>query len=825
VFNDRVFFCACLAGLIVVQWLAMRSARKAPALGVSKVLIGVACLCCAGLTWLPLQTASHDQLGGLRTQLEGASIDIAHVGAGGVTVGPDPSRDWIVVPFASAHAVRLSHSDKGVKLDTRPPLDNGRLWLNGGPVTAPQTRYLADGDSLNLKIDSAPRGKTIDGREGRRRSSTLHLALKGDRLSIGLAQPEVAADIRAEDLNTAYSQPNNATGTITLAIGALAGGAKQNQIVFRAIGAPLSALLDARVSIGRDARSAQVVSADGMRTVAFGQSFATGGPAEIVLRVERKDLDWRGLALTGWLPLALVFATFVGAWKLMRRSAGAMVLISLATALAGLRLLIGEEGGIVAQSPTYAYVTRDSLAVLAFAPLVVAMACARGKRPRLFIAWAAVVLAALILIWTRYAPAFDNALAPVGWLQRLGGPTLLLGAACAVGVIAWPLVRRLAGVGVNLWRRLAQWLARFGSGVERIGSRLPQPIWTAIRESAPGPFAVLVALAVVRAGFAAIGWAENIGDHILLSTFTTPILVAASAWASVRIGRRIAATQGGVLAETLFWWGGMALAMGVIFVVCKDRGYVMTNLLPFVLWGLLIAALQPGRWSWTKTVMVAPGAACLAAVALYLVMAMLAPNEAQIEQAIRTPKSPASIALLGKLGRDDSIRDRVDAFLNPRGFETLASTAATENRAIFRALRVYAQPTWGRGFMNIELPQTLQRVQMSDNVPAIHLMSPFGRVGGVLFLWLVGFGAAGLSIAALRRVRWKPLSLSFAQSAAVLALWSVFLVDLYMMLANVQLMAFTGRDLYLMSPISVSDALEALTLLAIAGYGFSEKPQ
>jgi hypothetical protein len=831
--DDRIIVWLCLSALAVtfVIALGIQRDRAEPA----PIFVIVAAIACALLAWAPLQMAGRAEparLGGLRLQLQGVSVDATQLEREPFTIGPDPSQDWLVVRFASLGAVSVDMTDSGAVMRLQSPQDGGRMILDGREVRGYVSSPFLAGRTVELTIEGPPHGESAPvpaqsrvapaGRgSGQHDSTRLELSFHDDRLYVGLVSPEVGPDIKIKDLEGSYLQTAD-TGhrVVTICLnGPLASGENANQIAFQRLGAPMRAAIEGLVQLERGGKALRVVNGGVVERAQLGQTFELGGAVRAMLRIERKDLDWRGYALTAWLPLILIAITFVGGWTTMRRSSIVFVLVTLTTALAALRLIIGEEGAFVAISPSHAYLTRDGLAVLAVAPLMIAFACEGFTARRVMRVQAVATLAALLLIWRAYYDAFDNIYAPEGFATV--GATVVLAALTAAAILVWPAALRT--------RALARPPPAQPVGRERPPSPRHTRFWRVLgakpgdQTGAWAPFVLFLAVAGARLLMAALGVKENFRGHILLSTFTTPILVWGSAWALLRISR--AARHGGAkpLLSICLWWLGLAVVMAVIAIACGDHGYVPTNLAPFVLWGILIALLQQGLGGWSRFALALPALGVVAVSAAYLLVVASQPGEAQIDAAIKDPKAESSLSLLGKLGSRNDLRDRLYAFFNPDRFDTLASAHATETRVIFRMTHIYAEQLTGRGFLNIELPRALQPEQMSDNVAAIHIMSPFGRVGATVVLWLVGACTAGATIVALIRVQWKPLDLDGFAVAALLALWTLFSVDCYMMLANVQLTVFTGRDLYLMAPISVSDLLEAMALLVTAGVGLTRR--
>jgi hypothetical protein len=108
-----------------------------------------------------------------------------------------------------------------------------------------------------------------------------------------------------------------------------------------------------------------------------------------------------------------------------------------------------------------------------------------------------------------------------------------------------------------------------------------------------------------------------------------------------------------------------------------------------------------------------------------------------------------------------------------------------------------------------------QATHLSDYLSASHLMAPFGRLGALALL-LVLAAAAGAAVSG--RVRtpapWPVL-------AGTLAVWTLFGAAAYMVLANLLLVPFTGRNIYLLAASSGGDLMEGLGLLLMARIGLA----
>ena len=118
----------------------------------------------------------------------------------------------------------------------------------------------------------------------------------------------------------------------------------------------------------------------------------------------------------------------------------------------------------------------------------------------------------------------------------------------------------------------------------------------------------------------------------------------------------------------------------------------------------------------------------------------------------------------------------------------------------------------GHGYLAIPRPTVLAPYQLNDNVTAIHLIAPFGRLGAAAFLLLLGM-AAWLYTRAMLKDGEKPSPLSLT---GIAALWTIFGAALYMILANLEVLPFTGKNVYFLAASSGSDLLEGALLIALA---------
>jgi hypothetical protein len=146
--------------------------------------------------------------------------------------------------------------------------------------------------------------------------------------------------------------------------------------------------------------------------------------------------------------------------------------------------------------------------------------------------------------------------------------------------------------------------------------------------------------------------------------------------------------------------------------------------------------------------------------------------------------------------------------LAPEAVENLGVRSAYEQRVAMAEMFDYGATLGGAGWLHIARPNALRQTQADDNVTAVHVLGPFGREGGL------GIGIFLLAFAVTVYVR----ATSRPPPAAIRAeLGATMLVaaSLYMLLANVGLVPFTGRNFYLLAVASHSDLVEGGFLLVI----------
>lgn len=529
-----------------------------------------------------------------------------------------------------------------------------------------------------------------------------------------------------------------------------------------------------------------------------------------------------------WILLAASLAWAVLSWRLQRRLLAerpmAWALVFALQMLLAARVLIGLSGAAVDTTLVAGRLLADGLAAYVAAPALFLTLAPRGQAPgRAWLGLAVFVAAVtagvtqaaqrptafvLALVFAAVAAALYQAL--VNW-KPAGEP----GSGKKAPAAPESLASRLAGLWPN---------GAVGGGV-----------WDWMRDHAW--LVVLVAAVVFRILLALAGVKERL--FIAVSAVYTPLLVigfagmiAAAARAPPPVDEPSPADLPGRVrwaARRWAWPGGFALLLFVVVVLLpmlvSDTGYALTTLVPLAAvgaWGLGVlsrSALPPRRrWAWT-----APAAAVVAVYLLVFVAGAFSNwslNSARIHAAgDPTASDAAALQILGQVSSLDDNRARLLQFLAPERLVSAGAASAENLRVLSAHLSDYTAPLLGRGYMRgAPLGVIVAPVHLSDNVSAVHLMSDFGRVSAAAYLaMLAALVAAGASLTRPA----DPSAPTARRMIGLVSLTVLFGVAAYVILANLQLTLFTGRNVYLMAASSGSDLLEGLTLFALAFFGLT----
>jgi cell division protein FtsW (lipid II flippase) len=428
-----------------------------------------------------------------------------------------------------------------------------------------------------------------------------------------------------------------------------------------------------------------------------------------------------------------------------------------------------------------------------------------------------VVVPAALLTWARAGEgrkagdlALDLApplatLATFAWTHRISVLTLLLLAAWSAAV---------------LWR---------AASAPPVKGAVPSPLglladqWRRITFKPGSPWLsgilLLVLVLVMRLAVGAVGWKERIdlGVTVLaISVVYTPLIL-------IGFGRLLAASEShptGWIRPIVFWTL-LALATFIVPFTVRDSGYALMF--------LPIAGVAAGL-AWRRRVARLPWAApAAAAMAALLVLPILgavggahADRLGQTAEMRRGLSDEQALATLDRQAKASQNLLRLYLIAAPEALGADVSTEAEGLKVWSAQLSDYTGSLFGRGYLSAANLTALKPVQATDNLTAVHLMSPFGRLATGLFLALLA--SAPIAVWSLVRSSARSVALDARRASGLLALWCLFGAAAYMTLANLQLVPFTGRNAYLLAPTSGGDLLEGAILVALAIWGLAERP-
>jgi hypothetical protein len=384
----------------------------------------------------------------------------------------------------------------------------------------------------------------------------------------------------------------------------------------------------------------------------------------------------------------------------------------------------------------------------------------------------------------------------------LAGFTILV---ALVGCLLGGLRRRLARTTESgLIVKVRRGLRRMRIGVRRLSRRLP---W------APASIRRWVALALLLfVARLALMLIFNVRERLwlALSTIYLPLSLYVVAGLFLAIRRAPGPRQGARLA----WWSLAVIVLLFVIVplMVSDIGYTFIYLPP-----VLIVGLGFVRKDWTpsgRLLARLPATAVLLLIAGLVAIATLQAGQTASLASVNSESTPDRAALLADLASvnaDKSDDWRLSAVIHPEALNEAGTGAAEQIRRWRLLLGSFTYSTFGRGFPFQAEVSDLRQVQASDNASAIHLIAPFGRLGAALFVLALGLVATSRAGAATR--------IGVRRIAGLLALAIIFAAAAYMILANLVLVPFTGRNVYFFAAHSKSDLIEGAVLVAMALWG------
>ena len=558
---------------------------------------------------------------------------------------------------------------------------------------------------------------------------------------------------------------------------------------------------------GPSARTFQALGDAEPRSLGFGTAFAVGHidgdtGARVTLRLDRLSFPWPMLALVLVAAVALAAAlrrAFDTHLPVMTLLGGLQLLLALRwlIALEGMRLDPATDWPALMRASALAYVAAPGLLAVGYEWF--------GHGPRA-LAWetpatVAILQAAALL-------AFPPPVSLAGFKEiALPGVCFV---ACASAVVASVILRRREPPAPEPPPARGRRKAVSAGAAEEPAPKPPRPllIWLGRR----WPALMLAMLLLARLAIAAAGPKERIGDFPISLVYLPVGLVGVTAMLSHSEG------SSRLVDPILF---GLALALVFLFVPwlgARDVGFCIFGF-PLAFW---VAARAVRLWrAKARTAAVLWGTPTAAIAGAFLVILSLplfgsVQVQRQIAHGSQISNAQAD-SLLQRLNLVDPNWLRIQALADPLRVEAAGTELAEEHRAWSASLSDYTSGAFGYGFLHpSKLPQAIRSDQMDDDVSAVHVMGAYGRLG-----------AAALLVLLLAQAGWgAPIGATQASVRAILgrlSLWTLFGVATYMVLDNLQLLPFTGKNVYFLASASTGDLWEGTVLYSLALLGLTER--
>ncbi len=285
---------------------------------------------------------------------------------------------------------------------------------------------------------------------------------------------------------------------------------------------------------------------------------------------------------------------------------------------------------------------------------------------------------------------------------------------------------------------------------------------------------------------------------------------------------RLPAWAGGLLAVYAF----LALAFLAVAVIVGDTGLLLVHALAPIM-ALLLLAIAPPRAG--RRLGPPLAVAVLAILPFVAVLGINAFPGGLVrimgwgpagDEASAEPGAPVRERAAELSSTRAQQMFRLYMLANPAVLSEVGLEPAERVAIHYSSLQSYARKgRWlGTGFLATELPRHLGITYLSDLVPMVFVLPEFGKLGlfGLALLYLLPLLAVPLTARAhdeADRLAQQGLHV------ALVALLAFLLPGLYMLLANLNLVLFTGKNMSLLALNSLSDVLESGALLALAVVG------
>jgi hypothetical protein len=712
-------------------------------------------------------------------------------------------------------------------------------------------------------------------------STTAGLEIALDSPSSILVSRDSLVDAKKAEARTDKAAGALPTEGVRLRIGAddrtSTRGEADPKLAFEVLGPRFSREVEARLTVPDPAEApyaggfrAEVAQASGRQPgQPFGAPFTVGGDLRARLRIDRLDPRTGLLGAAPWILLSSVLLACVDLGR-RRASPQRWMIASALDYLLAVRLLVAVGGAYVDGGTRANQAVGDALAAFVAVPLLLSLLPSPGRPGRLvecaYAVYAVIALGTLIRLGANSAPVitlFAGAWliavlrAPAGLNSTLGerllallrlrlrarlaringfwrpGSSTVAGAdvpGWAVGIIVAAVVLRLV-LGlfgqketVTLFgERLALSLVYLPAILIGFGAILAAG---AREAAAPNAFAgfLFAALLGLATAVVPLGLQDN---GFVIFALPMALLGWLVHWRRCGgTGRWLAETLAAVAALAVFWW--LLLGPLTAKALAMPRGLIF-GLAIFAVAAMVIAALR-----WSRSVLWA--APAIAAVTFIVVLHSAPKTSAgSVERVAAGGDLNRELALLDRYTSENQNVLRVLNIAQPNRVQESGTRSSERFVAAMAHLEQYtrtpADPDalpgaglLGRGFLNLEPPTLLRPYHLNDNVSAIHLIAPFGRLGAAALLAVLW----ALAVFTMRRGsapdpqfdgrtgRAVELDIPWTATTASLALWTIALIGTYMVLANLQFVPFTGKNVYFLAAASSGDLTEGTLLLAMA---------
>ncbi len=290
-------------------------------------------------------------------------------------------------------------------------------------------------------------------------------------------------------------------------------------------------------------------------------------------------------------------------------------------------------------------------------------------------------------------------------------------------------------------------------------------------------------------------------------------------------------------------WGFVALAFGAVGWLADDRGLIIVHALAplFALVLVVGATPAPARAADARRAVPTSGAyvlgLALAVLPLLLVLGVNRWPQPFVGAYDRLTSIGAAETADGAPAPDDAARYRASPeqqrfrllmLANPELLSEVGLRPSEQAAVQYETMKSYAREAGfaGGGYASSELPRHLGVTYLNDLMPMAFVLADFGKLGmlGLALTYLTVLAGAAAALARSSAAAARPEAGRWERQGswiAVVALLSFSLPGLYMILANLNLALFTGKNASLLALNSTSDVLQSGALLGLAAFGLA----